>query len=130
MPVWQKAREVSVKVYRVSSNGEFSKDFGLKDQIRRASVSVLSNISEGFERDGRREFIHFLSISKGSCGEVRAQIQIARDLNYIDEKNFKELFADLEELSKMLKGFMDYLKNSNHPGSKFTKNNSPSPSSQ
>lgn len=71
---WKKARELTKMVYQSSRDGEFSRDFGLCNQIRRASVSILSNIAEGFERDGDREFLQFLALAKGSCGEVRAQL--------------------------------------------------------
>ncbi len=74
---WQKARELTRKVYAVSNQGAFTKDFGLRDQIRRASVSIMSNIAEGFERDGNREFLQFLAVAKGSSGEVRAQLYVA-----------------------------------------------------
>ncbi len=74
---WQKARELNKEIYKISNNTLFEKDFGLKDQIRRASVSVLSNIAEGFERNGSKEFKQFLSIAKGSSGEVRAQLYVA-----------------------------------------------------
>jgi four helix bundle protein len=69
---WQKARELTRQIYTVSHRGIFSKDFGLRDQIRRASVSIMSNIAEGFERSGTGEFTHFLAIAKGSAGEVRS----------------------------------------------------------
>ena len=71
---WKKSRELAKSVYRITLNQRFARDFGLRDQIRRASVSILSNIAEGFERDGDKEFIQFLSLAKGSCGEVRAQL--------------------------------------------------------
>ena len=86
--IWQKARELTRMIYTISSKGNFEKDFGLKDQIRRASVSVLSNISEGFERGSNKEFIYFLSIAKGSCGEIRAQLYVALDQKYINEECF------------------------------------------
>ena len=80
---WQKGRELVKEVYGVSARGEFSKEFGLKDQIRRASISIISNIAEGFERGGDREFIQFLSIAKGSVGEVKAQLYVALDQGYV-----------------------------------------------
>ncbi len=73
---WQKARELTTKIYQITNLGEFARDFGLRDQIRRASVSTMSNIAEGFERFNPNEFHHFLSISKASCGEVRSQIYV------------------------------------------------------
>src|SRR4029453_17073371 len=74
---WQKTRQLTVSVYQATGRGEFARDFGLRDQIRRASVSILSNIAEGFERGGDREFLQFLAQAKGSCGEVGAQLYIA-----------------------------------------------------
>lgn len=74
LEVWQKALEFSVQIYKVTSEGNFNRDFGLRDQLRRTSVSIVSNIAEGFERNGNKEFIQFLSMSKGSSGEIRAQL--------------------------------------------------------
>jgi four helix bundle protein len=76
---WQRAREIAKNIYRITSSGEFSRDYGLKDQIRRSSVSIMSNIAEGFERDGNKEFIYFLSLAKGSCGEAASQLYVALD---------------------------------------------------
>ena len=117
---WQKARELTRAIYKVSSADSFNKDFGLKDQIRRASVSVLSNIPEGFERNGSKEFLHFLSIAKGSAGEVRAQLYIAFDLEYISKTEFDDFSKLATDTSKMIGGFMTYLKNSDLKGAKFT----------
>lgn len=117
---WQKARELTGAIYKVSSADSFNKDFGLKDQIRRASVSVLSNIAEGFERNGSKEFLLFLSIAKGSAGEVRAQLYIAFDLEYISKTEFDDLSKLATDTSKMIGGFMTYLKNSDLKGAKFT----------
>jgi four helix bundle protein len=82
---WQKARILTEEIYGITKTEEFSKDFGLKNQIRKASVSIMSNIAEGFERDGNSEFQQFLSISKGSCGEVQSQLYVAENLSYINE---------------------------------------------
>lgn len=90
---WQKARELTRKVYTVSNQGAFTKDFGLRDQIRRASVSIMSNIAEGFERDGKGEFLQILAVAKGSSGEVRAQLYIALDQDYLDKNTFETLSA-------------------------------------
>jgi four helix bundle protein len=83
---WKSARRLTSEIYQETSTGEFVRDFGLKDQIRRASVSILSNIAEGFERGNDKEFAHFLAISKGSCGEVRAQLYVALDQRYLRKK--------------------------------------------
>ena len=88
---WQKARELTKFIYALSGQGKFTRDFGLKDQIRRAAVSIMSNIAEGFERGGTGEFIQFLSIAKGSVGEVITQLHIAYDLKYLDYKEFEHL---------------------------------------
>jgi four helix bundle protein len=101
---WQKARELTAKIYQTTSEGNFAKDFGLRDQIRRASVSMMSNIAEGFERYNPNEFHHFLSISKASCGEVRSQLYVAFDVNYIAKECFAELRAKCEELSRIIGG--------------------------
>ncbi len=87
--------------------------------MRRASVSILSNIAEGFERGGNKEFLQFLAVAKGSCGEVRAQIYVALDQNYIDEKQFAEITEKLKEISRLISGFMKYLQQSDFRGSKF-----------
>lgn len=79
LEVWKSARELANKVYKVTANGAFSKDYGLRDQIRRAVVSIMSNVAEGYERGGNQELIQFLSIAKGSFGEVRCQLYVAGD---------------------------------------------------
>jgi four helix bundle protein len=119
LKVWQKARALNVKVYQLTLNETFSKDFGLKNQIRNASVSISSNIAEGFERNGNKEFSQFLSIAKGSAGEVRSQLYLAKDLEYIPEENLQTLVDDLKEISKMLNGLIRYLKETELKGSKF-----------
>ena len=81
---WQKARQLTAEIYRVSAQDDFAKDFGLKDQIRRAAVSVMSNIAEGFDRALRSEFHQFLVIAKASCAEVRSQLYVALDVGYIE----------------------------------------------
>ncbi len=116
---WQKGRELTREVYIVSNQGSFSKDFGLRDQIRKASVSIMSNIAEGFERGGTREFTQFLSIAKGSSGEVRSQLYVAVDQSYIDKEVFEHLFSLASETSRMIAGLMNYLKKSKIKGSKY-----------
>ena len=105
--------------YKITENESLRKDFGLKDQIRRASISVISNIAEGFERNGNKEFIQFLSIAKGSAGEVRAQLYIIKELNFINEEEFVLLYEKVTQVSKMLSGFINYLKQSELKGTKF-----------
>lgn len=116
---WQKARELTQEVYTVSNQGAFAKDFGLRDQIRRASVSILSNIAEGFERDGNREFLQFLAVAKGSSGEVRAQLYVALDQDYIDKNIFESLSAISIEIGSLIGGLMNYLRKSDMKGKKF-----------
>ena len=99
--VWQRARVLAKEVYRATQAPEFRRDFGLSDQIRRASVSVMSNISEGFERYSRTEFRHFLSIARGSVAEVRCQLYLARDLEYIDQPTFDELQRLCLEITRL-----------------------------
>ena len=99
--VWQKAKTLSVLVYKTF---ETSKDFGFKDQIQRASVSVMNNIAEGFERKSDKEFVFFLNIAKGSCGEVRSMLYLALELNKISQSDFKTLLFQSEEVSKMIFG--------------------------
>jgi four helix bundle protein len=99
LKVWQKSREINLKIYQLSNKGVFAKDFGLRDQIRRASISILSNIAEGFERNGNKEFNQFLSVAKASAGEVRSQLYIAKDLEYISDVEFAEVVNGLLEIS-------------------------------
>jgi four helix bundle protein len=116
---WQKARALTQRVYRATKSGGFAKDFGLRDQIRRASVSILSNIPQGFERGGDKEFQQFLSVAKGSCAEVRAQLYVALDESYIEPKEFEELEALTVEISRLISGMMTYLASSVVAGRKF-----------
>jgi four helix bundle protein len=118
---WKRARELTRNIYCCTKAATFAKDFGLKDQIRRAAVSVVSNIAEGFERDGTNEFLQYLSTAKGSIGEVRAQLYVALDEGYISEEQFQKLHGDALAISRMLASFIDYLRTSNHRGLKYTR---------
>ena len=100
--VWKRSKELCVQIYKVSRRGAFARDFGLRDQIQRASVSVMSNIAEGFERFGGVEFKRFLAIARGSAGEVRSQLYLAKDLGYVDEIEFERLRAECIEITRML----------------------------
>ena len=113
------ARVLTKEIYASTRVGQFAKDFGLKDQIQRASVSTISNIAEGFERGGNREFIQFLSNSKGSCGEVKSQLYVALDQSYISRPSFNELYAKADEVSRLVGGFMTYLQQSQIGGHKY-----------
>lgn len=116
---WQKGRELTQLVYRESRKGEFAKDFALRDQIRRAVISITSNIAEGFERGGTKEFIQFLGHSKGSSGEVRSQLYVALDEQYVDQELWQELHNRCLEISRLLDGFIKYLRQTEIKGRKF-----------
>jgi four helix bundle protein len=116
---WQKARELTREVYAHSRTGTFAKDFGLRDQIQRASVSIMGNVAEGFDRGGDKEFIQFLSVSKGSCGEVKSHLYVALDQKYIGSDQFNRLYNSADEVGRLLAGFMAYLKQSDLRGKKF-----------
>jgi four helix bundle protein len=118
---WGKARLLVGQVYSIIGTKPFCSDYSLKDQIKRAAVSIMSNIAEGFERDNNKEFIYFLSISKGSCGEVRSLIYIAFDQKYIDIELFEEFIKQLRELAKLINGLIKYLKDSEIRGLRFKK---------
>jgi len=118
---WQKARELTSRIYRITGQGDFSKDYGLKDQIRRSSVSIMSNIAEGFERSGTAEFGQFLSTAKGSAGEVRSQLYVAFDQGYIGKEGFEALANSATQISRMISGLMSYLRRSGVKGTKFKK---------
>lgn len=116
---WKKARELTRDVYRASNKAPFSRDFGLRDQIRRASVSVMSNIAEGHDRSGTGEFVQFLATAKASAAEVRCQLYVAADQGYIDENQLIRLNALAAETGKMVGGLMKYLRGSGYKGTKF-----------
>jgi four helix bundle protein len=109
LKVWQEARQFVGAIYSASKQRAFNSDFGLRDQIRRAAASTMSNIAEGFERGTRKEFIQFLNIAKGSNGEVRSQLYIARDQKYVSESEFSILRDSAILLSKKLSSFIRYL---------------------
>jgi four helix bundle protein len=102
LPVWQKAKELAIQIYKATQQGKFLKDFSLTQQIRRSSVSIPCNIAEGFERGYRKEFIQFLYIAKGSAGELRTQLLIATELGYLDEKISKDLRNEVIQTSTQL----------------------------
>lgn len=118
---WKEARVLTKQIYAASELGRFAKDFALRDQMRRAAVSIMSNIAEGFERDGDKEFGQFLSQAKGSAGELRAQLYVALDAKYIDQSQFDQLAQQCERICRLLAGFMKYLRQSDLAGVKFRK---------
>ena len=119
LEAWKIAREVTREIYRVSKSGTFARDFGLRDQICRSSVSTMSNIAEGFERDGDKEFVNFLSIAKGSAGETRSLLYVALDQEYISENEFNLISAKAIENSRVISGLSSYLRQSDLKGRKF-----------
>ena len=116
---WRVARELTRRVYACSAQGGFARDFGLQGQIRRASVSIMSNIAEGFERGGSAEFAQFLAIAKGSAAEVQSQLYVAWDAGYIAKTEFDELQELVRSTKRLVAGFMNDLKRSPLRGQKF-----------
>lgn len=116
---WQLARELTNSIYEVSRKGAFARDITLCDQIRRACISILSNIAEGYERGGNKEFRHFLSMAKGSAGEVKAQLYVALDQQYIDTDAFGHSSEMATRTSRLIGGLMSYLRTSEYRGTKF-----------
>jgi four helix bundle protein len=106
---WQKARKLNSGIYRITNNSVFSKDYALRDQIRRSSISIMANIAEGFGRRGDKEFKQFLNIAHGSAAELQSHIYVALDLQYINQKEFSDFYKEIEEISKMLQAFKNYL---------------------
>ena len=107
---WQVAMELCNKIYDATEKDKFSKDYALKDQIRKSAISIPSNISEGFERESNRQFIYFLVIAKGSAGELRTQLHIAKNRNYISQTEFDNLYNMVVNSSKLIGKFVSYLK--------------------
>jgi len=107
---WQKARELTRKIYMLTGTDRFARDFGLRDQIQRAAVSVMSNIAEGFERAGKSEFHQFLVVAKASCAEVRSQLYVALDTGYISNDQFESARAQAEEVGRIIGGLRASLK--------------------
>jgi four helix bundle protein len=109
---WQEARVLTRMVYELTKGERFARDFGLRDQIQRAAVSVMANISEGFDRRSRKDFRHFLGIALGSSSEVRSHLYVALDQGYIDEAAFKSVYTQAETTSRLIFGFMKRLSES------------------
>jgi four helix bundle protein len=106
---WQEARELNREVYRLGESSRLAKDFALRDQIRRASISIMANIAEGFERRSKRDFRHFLGIALGSTAEVRSHLYIALDLGYLEQTDFDKLYQRATLISRLIFGFMKRL---------------------
>src|SRR5690606_17589675 len=119
LEIWQLANSLSNEIYDVIKSTDLDTDYALKNQIDRSTMSISDNIAEGFEREGNKEFIHFLSIAKGSCGETRSQLYKVSYRKYIDDKKFEELKSKTKLISKKISPFMKYLKNTEYKGNKF-----------
>ncbi|HEY9865023.1 MAG TPA: four helix bundle protein [Candidatus Obscuribacterales bacterium] len=107
---WQKARELVREIYKICNFGELSKDYGLKNQICRASVSCMSNIAEGCTRKSHKDFAHFLDIARGSATEVQSLLYVALDVNYINQHEFDKLYKKAEETISLIAGLTTYLR--------------------
>ena len=120
MEIWKLARQLSQDIFETYQSSEaFMRDYKLKDQINAASGSIMDNIAEGFERNGRNEFINFLSYAKGSTGEVKSQLYRAFDRNYITKEIFEKHYLQADQLAKKISRFISYLNQSEYKGSKF-----------
>jgi len=119
LEIWKEARELCKRVFEITSISPFCNDFKLRDQIRGSSGSVMDNIAEGFERGGNKEFIQFLGMAKGSCGETRSQSYRAYDYKYINQDTLYEFISRTTQLSKKISSLIGYLKQSDFKGSKF-----------
>jgi four helix bundle protein len=120
---WKKARELTRRVYDVTAKGAFARDFGLRDQLRRACVSIMSNVAEGHGRGGRKEFLQFLSMAQGSANEVCSHLYVALDLGYIDDEQFRVLTGLAQENARLIGGLVRYLRTTEIKGSKFKTGN-------
>jgi four helix bundle protein len=118
MEVWKKSMNLTKLIYQNTNQPGFVKDFNLVNQIRRSAISIPSNIAEGMERDGNKELINFLYIAKGSCGELRCQLYIARDQQYLQTDSFQEMYNLATEISFSLNKLIKYLKESDYKGIK------------
>ena len=109
---WQKARQITRMIYQLTNNGMFAKDFGLRNQIQRASVSIMANIAEGFGRRSDKEFANFLNMAHGSAAETQSHLYVALDLGYVEQESFDQLYALLDEVSRMILGLAQHLRGS------------------
>ena len=109
LDVFKCSRQLTNEIFRITDNSREFRSFALRDQVRRASISIMSNIAEGFEKRTRQEFIHFLYIAKGSAGELRAQLMIAHDQKYLEDNKYEELNDQSRKISAMLSNFITYL---------------------
>ena len=119
LAIFQKARELSKKIYPITQRGEFKYDTRFVQQIRAAAGSIMDNIAEGFERTGNKEFLNFLYIAKGSCGEVRSQLIRANDLGYMTKEEYDELYTECRKLSAGIMNFIKEIRTSEYAGAKY-----------
>ena len=123
LDIWKDARDICQCMYKITDYEHFSKDYRFCSQVRAAAGSIMDNIAEGFEREGNKEFIQFLYIAKGSCGELRSQIIRAYDCHYISEKEFNELKMKIISLSSSIFNFIQYLRKCKVQGNKYNHSN-------
>jgi four helix bundle protein len=116
---WRKARQLANAVYAMSRNAGFTKDYALRDQIIRSAISVMANIAEGFEREGNREFINFLTVAKASLAETKSHLYLALDQKYISTEDFTQICHLNDETGRLIGGFIRYLQKSAITGRKF-----------
>jgi len=121
LPIWKESIDLGREIYLLTSSGRFEKDYSFKDQIRRAVISISSNIAEGFERSNNNEFLRFLLIAKGSVGEVRSQLYLSLALDYVNKNTFDKLNIRLESLAKQIGSFISYLKKQKNEGNFLNK---------
>ena len=121
LEIWTEARELCKLIYNITEEPPFNQDYKFRDQIRSSSGSIMDNIAEGFERGGNKEFVQFLSIAKGSCGETRSQSYRAFDFKYINQETQEKINIRAINISKKISSLMTYLKQSEFKGSKFYK---------
>jgi len=124
LAIFQKARELSMKIYPITQREKFKYDSRFVQQIRAAAGSIMDNIAEGFERGGNKEFLNFLYIAKGSCGEVRSQLIRANDVGYLTEEEYNELYTECRMLSASIMNFIKEIKESDLSGTKYKPLNS------
>ena len=120
LEVFQKAREFCKNVYSITNQEPFKGDYRFVQQIRAAAGSIMDNIAEGYERNGNKEFVNFLYIAKGSCGEVRSQLLRAHDVGFIDKVTFEKLYYDAQEIGRMIYHLAQMIKQNGSPGVKYT----------
>ena len=121
LEIWKEARDLCQMIRDITREKGINQDFKFRDQIRSSSGSIMDNIAEGFERDGKREFIQFLSIAKGSCGETRSQSYRALDYGYIDQETFNSIQEKSAQISRKISNLIKYLKSTEIKGLKFKK---------